>query len=152
MCCRKPEGRLNLLFLSRKEFTYKVSPSFPNIQESSTYYCDSYGKVRCLPGWTDPYNLCQTPVCTVNNQTCVNGNCSKPFTCDCEVGWMGQFCEKCVPLPGCVNGYCNRSLECKCNEGWEGMICDKRKLIMRKLPSLFLFAPNTLASSFVPRL
>jgi len=96
-----------------------------NLKESSTYYCDQFGQIRCLPGWTDPENHCKTPICEVNNQTCVNGNCSKPFTCDCEVGWFGSFCEKCVPLPGCLNGYCNRSLECICNDGWSGMTCDK---------------------------
>ena len=39
----------------------------------------------------------------------------------------GQFCEKCVCLPGCVNGFCNKSLECICKPGWHGMLCDKRK-------------------------
>ena len=37
----------------------------------------------------------------------------------------GQFCDKCVKLPGCVNGYCNNSFECRCLDGWEGMNCDK---------------------------
>jgi hypothetical protein len=38
----------------------------------------------------------------------------------------GQFCEKCVCMPGCVNGFCNRTFECNCNVGWHGMLCDKR--------------------------
>ena len=56
-------------------------------QRSRTYYCDSRGKIICLPGWTDEASLCSVPICEIDGRTCVNGNCSKPYTCDCEIGW-----------------------------------------------------------------
>lgn len=58
-----------------------------NLKASTTYYCDRDGRVRCLPGWSDPNNMCMVPVCTLNGRTCLNGNCTGPFSCDCEVGW-----------------------------------------------------------------
>lgn len=69
--------------------------------------------------------MCTVPDCTINNQTCINGNCSRPYICDCNIGWTGQFCGKCVRLPGCVNGWCKSSFECRCHDGWDGMNCDK---------------------------
>ena len=57
------------------------------MKEATTYYCDEKGNVRCLPGWTDELNMCKTPLCVVNNRTCENGKCSKPFLCTCDVGW-----------------------------------------------------------------
>jgi len=100
-----------------------------NLKASETYYCDSQGHVRCLPGWSDEASLCTVPVCDVAvngvNETCVHGMCTKPFTCECDIGWFGQRCEKCVTLPGCLYGTCENALECKCHPGYEGMLCDK---------------------------
>merc|ERR1712198_272774 len=100
-----------------------------NLKASETYYCDSQGHVRCLPGWSDEASLCTVPVCDVAvngvNETCVHGMCAKPFTCECDIGWFGQRCEKCVTLPGCLYGTCENALECKCHPGYEGMLCDK---------------------------
>ena len=64
-----------------------LTTSFFGLQASRTYFCDSEGKIHCLPGWTDEHRLCQTPICAINGQTCVHGNCSKPYTCECEIGW-----------------------------------------------------------------
>ena len=44
--------------------------------------------------FTTLLNRCTVPVCdvTVNgaNETCVHGMCTKPFTCECDIGWFGQ--------------------------------------------------------------
>ena len=87
--------------------------------------------MRCLPGYTNEMNYCKDPIC---KPPCVvgQGNCTKPNTCTCEVGWTGADCSKCVCLPGCVNGNCTLPFQCNCQPGWKGMLCDKRK------PTMFL--------------
>jgi len=104
---------------------YKFACTPEAIKDNRHYFCDEKGRIRCLPGWQNEKKMCKVPDCTVNNRTCVNGNCSSPFICDCNIGWTGQHCEKCVRLPGCVNGYCETSFQCKCHEGYEGMTCEK---------------------------
>ena len=57
------------------------------LQDNRHYFCDEKGRIRCLPGWQNEKKMCKVPDCTVNNRTCVNGNCSSPFICDCNIGW-----------------------------------------------------------------
>jgi len=106
-----------------KWFKFACTPEA--IKANRHYFCDEKGRIRCLPGWQDEKKMCKVPDCSINNRTCVNGNCSSPYICDCNIGWTGQHCEKCIKLPGCVNGYCESSFQCICEPGYEGMNCHK---------------------------
>lgn len=57
----------------------------------------------------------------------MQGYCNRPNECRCKLGFYGEFCEKCIPLPGCQHGRCNVSFECICNPGWDGLFCNERK-------------------------
>ena len=59
----------------------------------------------------------------------LQGNCTAPNTCTCELGWFGPDCARCVCLPGCVYGTCEKPFECRCNEGYTGLYCDKRTFV-----------------------
>ncbi|XP_054730840.1 protein eyes shut [Anastrepha obliqua] len=84
------------------------------------YICDEKGNVKCLPGWQG--DLCQVPQCRKGCDP-MNGYCQRPDECRCRIGYTGEFCERCIPLPGCQHGYCNRPFECICKPGWDGLFC-----------------------------
>ncbi|KAF5294553.1 hypothetical protein FQR65_LT10745 [Abscondita terminalis] len=88
--------------------------------EHSHYICDDDGEVKCLPGWTG--DLCDVPKCRPGCDP-LNGYCEHPGECLCKLGFFGEKCNKCIPLPGCRNGYCNTSFECNCHKGWDGLFC-----------------------------
>lgn len=43
----------------------------------------------------------------------------------CDPGWEGEYCEKCVRMPGCLHGTCHQPWQCICHNGWAGKFCDK---------------------------
>ncbi|CAH1371141.1 unnamed protein product [Tenebrio molitor] len=88
--------------------------------EHSHYVCDDDGEVKCLPGWTG--DLCDVPKCRPGCDP-LQGYCNRPGECLCKLGYYGEKCNKCIPLPGCQHGYCNVSFECICHEGWDGLFC-----------------------------
>nr|XP_040563549.1 SCO-spondin-like isoform X6 [Lepeophtheirus salmonis] len=98
-----------------------------NLRLSNKYTCDSIGNVICLPGWSQPEHLCETPVCSIEGRSCVNGECIFPNVCSCEIGWDGPSCAECIPLAGCQHGSCKGALECNCEPGWTGGQCEKPK-------------------------
>ena len=51
----------------------------------------------------------------------------RPNECRCKLGFYGEFCERCIPLPGCQNGGCRQPFECHCSKGWKGIFCQERK-------------------------
>ncbi|CAG9762367.1 unnamed protein product [Ceutorhynchus assimilis] len=55
----------------------------------------------------------------------MQGYCNRPNECLCKLGYYGEKCNKCIPLPGCQHGYCNTSFECICQEGWDGLFCSE---------------------------
>lgn len=67
------------------------------------------------------------------------GYCKRPGECRCKLGFYGEKCNKCIPLPGCQHGYCNVSFECICKEGWDGLFCSEREfsIIGSSRPRLF---------------
>ncbi|RXG55511.1 Protein jagged-2 [Armadillidium vulgare] len=83
----------------------------------------------CEPGWEG--NYCSIPVCKEGCHS-TRGYCKYPNECRCRIGWGGETCEECKPLPGCVNGYCIKPLECKCREGWTGLYCNTRHMAQWK--------------------
>ena len=99
---------------------------FSNFQSNNHYICDKHGNIKCLPGWSNPEKYCKVPIC---DPPCPydKGNCTKPNTCECHVGWSGPDCKECICLPGCKHGYCDYPFECKCKPGYYGMFCDKRE-------------------------
>jgi len=103
---------------------YKVACIAENIKASDHYICDKNGNVVCLPGWENEKHFCRDPICYPK---CApgRGNCTRPHTCECSIGWSGVDCSTCVCLPGCVHGDCNLPFECNCEPGWTGMFCDK---------------------------
>ncbi|KAH0818842.1 hypothetical protein GEV33_003949 [Tenebrio molitor] len=92
--------------------------------EHSHYVCDDDGEVKCLPGWTG--DLCDVPKCRPGCDP-LQGYCNRPGECLCKLGYYGEKCNKCIPLPGCQHGYCNVSFECICHEGWDGLFCSDRE-------------------------
>lgn len=97
----------------------------PQSQNSPSHYvCDDNGEVKCLPGWQG--DLCDVPICRRGCDP-MNGYCKRPNECRCKIGFYGENCEKCIPLPGCQNGFCTKSFECTCKEGWDGLFCSERK-------------------------
>lgn len=97
--------------------------------EHSHYICSDDGEVKCLPGWTG--DLCDVPKCRSGCDP-LQGYCNRPGECLCKLGFYGERCNKCIPLPGCQHGYCNVSFECICHEGWDGLFCSERELPIYK--------------------
>ncbi|XP_029448713.1 protein delta homolog 2 [Rhinatrema bivittatum] len=54
-----------------------------------------------------------------------HGSCDEHGKCRCDPGWDGQYCGKCVRMPGCVHGSCHQPWQCMCDHGWAGKFCDK---------------------------
>ncbi|ERL88955.1 delta-like protein 4 [Dendroctonus ponderosae] len=90
--------------------------------EYSHYICSDDGEVKCLPGWNG--DLCDVPKCRSGCDP-MQGYCNRPGECLCKLGYYGNKCNKCIPLPGCQHGYCNSSFECICHEGWDGLFCSE---------------------------
>jgi hypothetical protein len=73
---------------------------------------------------------CSNAIC---NPTCLNGTCTSPNYCSCDLGYKGTICNecdsgyylsngKCISCPNCGNGYCNDGTNgdgsCLCNTGY----------------------------------
>ncbi|WKY10862.1 hypothetical protein Q1695_002874 [Nippostrongylus brasiliensis] len=126
------------------------------------YTCDAQGKRVCLDGWTG--DLCDKPICEDGcehgrcvepgrcecdhgffgptckecrrSDKCRNGKCrdNKPFTCECEPGWGGIFCERdleyctrhqpCKNGGVCSNGGVRSDFTCRCEKGFMGSTCE----------------------------
>lgn len=78
-------------------------------------------------GWQG--DLCDVPICRKGCDP-MHGYCKKPGECRCNLGFYGEKCDRCIPLPGCQHGYCNVSFECICKEGWDGLFCTDRKELL----------------------
>ena len=37
---------------------------------------------------------CALPISAICNETCVHGICAEPYTCFCQPGWNGTYCEE----------------------------------------------------------
>lgn len=64
-------------------------------------------------GWQG--DLCDVPICRRGCDP-MQGYCKRPGECRCSLGFYGDKCDRCIPLPGCQHGYCNVSFECLCNK------------------------------------
>lgn len=107
--------------------TDKVACTAEVLEHQDRYTCTSDGKVICNTGWKkddpeDPLHPCRIPVCST---PCIHGKCAHPDVCSCEIGWKGDDCNTCIPLPGCDKGTCTSALECNCDSGYSGIMCDK---------------------------
>lgn len=78
-----------------------------------------------MAGWTG--DVCDVPMCRRGCDP-QQGYCKRPGECRCKLGFYGDKCNKCIPLPGCQHGHCNVSFECICNPGWDGIFCSERKI------------------------
>lgn len=68
--------------------------------------------IFCLKGWIG--DICDVPICRKGCDP-MQGYCKRPGECRCNLGFYGEKCDRCIPLPGCQHGYCNVSFECVCN-------------------------------------
>lgn len=93
------------------------------IKAQHTYACTTNGTVVCRSGYEDPETLCKTPICQPDCGS--HGTCVAPNTCACKIGWEGNHCDRCLPLPGCVHGTCTEAFECNCDSGYEGGLCKR---------------------------
>lgn len=84
----------------------------------------SFSILVTIEGWQG--DLCDVPMCRKGCDP-MHGYCKKPGECRCNLGFYGDKCDRCIPLPGCQHGYCNVSFECICNKGWDGLFCTDRK-------------------------
>ncbi|XP_026752834.2 neurogenic locus protein delta-like [Galleria mellonella] len=101
----------------------KQACSLPAVlSEHSHYVCDDNGEPKCLPGWQG--DICDVPICKKGCDP-LQGYCKRPGECRCKLGFYGEHCNKCIPLPGCMHGHCNQSFECICREGWDGLFCSE---------------------------
>ena len=113
-----------LLQVQINQFSFKACEIPSSKNKHSHYVCDDDGEVKCMPGWIG--DLCDVPKCRHGCDP-LQGYCINPEECICKLGYYGQHCNKCIPLPGCQRGYCNVSFECICHEGWDGIFCSERK-------------------------
>lgn len=81
-------------------------------------------------GWQG--DLCDVPICKRGCHP-LNGFCKRPFECRCKLGFYGENCEHCIPLPGCQNGICHNPFECQCAKGWRGVFCNERMSFISEL-------------------
>uniref|UniRef100_A0A7I4YUA3 Delta-like protein n=1 Tax=Haemonchus contortus TaxID=6289 RepID=A0A7I4YUA3_HAECO len=129
---------------------------------SVSYTCDSEGKRICREGWSS--EQCDQPICQDGcqygrcvepgrcecdhgffgpnckecrrSEACRHGKCrdNQPFTCACEPGWGGIFCERdleyctrhdpCKNGGVCSNGGVQSDFTCRCPEGYVGTTCE----------------------------
>lgn len=129
---------------------------------SFSYTCDTQGKRICLDGWSG--ELCDKPICSEGcehgrcvepgrcecdhgffgptckecrrSENCRHGKCrdNQPFTCECEAGWGGIFCERdleyctrhkpCMHGGVCTNGGLRADFTCRCPKGYIGSTCE----------------------------
>ncbi|XP_069464907.1 protein delta homolog 2 [Ambystoma mexicanum] len=54
-----------------------------------------------------------------------HGRCDEDDKCRCDPGWEGEYCEKCVRMPGCLHGTCHQPWQCMCLPGWAGKFCER---------------------------
>ncbi|XP_037778716.1 uncharacterized protein LOC119575270 [Penaeus monodon] len=84
-------------------------------------YCNSTSfECLCEEGWDGLF--CSQPICKEGCHA-TRGYCDLPGECKCRIGWGGDTCQECKPLPGCINGHCTKPLECRCDPGWTGLFC-----------------------------
>ncbi|EPB70168.1 EGF-like domain protein [Ancylostoma ceylanicum] len=131
-------------------------------KSSFSYTCDSEGRKICAEGWQG--EQCDQPICPDGckhgrcvepgrcecdhgffgstcaecrrSENCRHGTCrdDQPFTCACEPGWGGIFCERdleyctrhqpCKNDGVCTNGGVRTDFTCQCPEGFVGATCD----------------------------
>ncbi|CAJ0590627.1 unnamed protein product [Cylicocyclus nassatus] len=93
--------------------------------------CAEPGRCECDHGFFGPTcSECR------RSENCRHGTCrdDKPFTCACEPGWGGIFCERdleyctrhkpCKNGAVCTNGGERTDFTCQCPEGFVGATCD----------------------------
>lgn len=96
-------------------------------------------------GWQG--DLCDVPLCKRNCDP-LQGYCKRPNECRCKLGFYGENCERCIPLPGCQNGGCRQPFECHCHKGYQGIFCQERENSIY----IFLHARHTFSrQSFLGR-
>ncbi|KAK6756333.1 hypothetical protein RB195_014628 [Necator americanus] len=131
-------------------------------KSSISYTCDSEGRKICAEGWKG--EQCDQPICLEGckhgrcvepgrcecdhgffgstcaecrrSENCRHGTCrdNQPFTCACEQGWGGIYCERdleycarhrpCKSGGVCVNGGVRTDFTCQCPEGFVGATCE----------------------------
>ncbi|XP_031774005.1 multiple epidermal growth factor-like domains protein 10 [Apis florea] len=130
LCLIGEEGSVCNVHVSRMESryvpyteTYKVRWGFFYQTKTRTNYRIDHFPLWtfqqiCCDGYEDRSGVC-VPVCSPE---CVNGKCTKPNVCECDVGYWSLYTQHaCEPLcaTNCTNGFCSRPNRCSCNAGYQ---------------------------------
>jgi len=100
------------------------------------YTCTHQGIVTCNPGWDwfqcqgamcaylfDPSEWCSVPQCP--GCPAANGDCLRPFQCQCKYPYTGSNCTQINKPDECLYGFAKSPEElCVCDVGWSGPWCD----------------------------
>ncbi|KAJ1363923.1 hypothetical protein KIN20_023888 [Parelaphostrongylus tenuis] len=153
---------LDIAFRSSCQPFYYGSGCQRYCKASFSYTCDDNGKRICFTGWFGEH--CDQPICPNGckhgrcvepgrcecdhgffgptcsdcrrNDKCRHGTCrdDQPFTCACELGWGGIFCERdleycsrhrpCKNGGVCTNGGLSTDFTCQCPEPFAGLTCE----------------------------
>ncbi|XP_075144713.1 WNT inhibitory factor 1 isoform X2 [Haematobia irritans] len=59
------------------------------------------------------------------HRKCTNGFCNHRNICQCQSGYIGQYCEQAFCFPQCMNGgNCTAPSVCTCPDGYQGTQCE----------------------------
>jgi hypothetical protein len=92
--------------------------------------CVSPDICKCVTGFYKNVDKCEKiyycqSIPSYNETVCnAHGDCDGTESCDCDVGYVGTYCDVVNCDPTCIHGTCSEPNTCTCDAGWEGDACD----------------------------
>ncbi|XP_071961180.1 adhesion G-protein coupled receptor G7-like isoform X2 [Antedon mediterranea] len=90
--------------------------------------CDNLSAAEIGLTYIYEYPIVPQPINFCERINCNNGSCLANGSCDCSIGYTGEFCNKtekylCANL-NCNNGSCLANGTCQCTPGFKGQFCN----------------------------